>query len=86
MHEASLMRGLMRKILEVAEAEQASRVTEIEVQLGALSHMSPEHFQEHFDVSSKGTIAEGARIEAVLETDLQSATATEVILRRIEVE
>lgn len=79
------MQGLMRKLLEIAEAEQATRVVGLKVRLGALSHMSPEHFQEHFDVASAGTIAEGATIEAVEETDLGSPTATDVVLESVEV-
>ena len=86
MHEASLMNGLMSKIQSIADAEQAKQVTIVRVWLGALSHMSAEHFQEHFDQSSKGTIAEGAAIETEVSTDLSDPNAQELLLRSIEVE
>ena len=86
MHEASLMRNLMGKILEVAEREGAQRVVAIEVRLGALSHMSEEHFQEHFDQSASGTIAEGAVIRATVESDIHAPHAPDVMLESVEVE
>ncbi len=85
MHEASLMRGLLRKVLEIAAEQDARRVVALEVRLGALSHMSAAHFQEHFDVAAAGTIAAGARIDAVEETDLSSPTAVDVVLESVEV-
>jgi len=86
MHEASLMNGLMSKIQSIAETEQAKQVTIVRVWLGALSHMSAEHFQEHFDHSSKDTIAEGAELEIDLSTDLTDHNAQELLLRSIEIE
>ena len=68
MHEAAVMRDLMRAIETVAQTEGAARVTAIRVRLGDLSHMTPAHFREHFEEASRGTLAEGARIE-VVETD-----------------
>jgi hydrogenase nickel incorporation protein HypA/HybF len=85
MHEASLMRDLMRKVLEVAAAQNATRVTAVSVRLGALSHMTPGHFQEHFDQAAAGTIAEGARIHAKEDHDTTAAGAADVVLESIEV-
>jgi hydrogenase nickel incorporation protein HypA/HybF len=85
MHEASLMRGLMRKIGEVVEREGASRVVRVEVWLGALSHMSAEHFAEHFAVSSAGTLAEGATLEVTVSEDTGHANAQDIMLVSVEV-
>ena len=70
MHERALMDDLMRKIEEVARADGAARVTRVAVRLGALSHFTPEHFREHFVDASRGTLAEGAEVDAVLDDDL----------------
>jgi hydrogenase nickel incorporation protein HypA/HybF len=86
MHEASLMRGLIRKIDSLAEAENAKQVTIVRVWLGALSHMSPDHFREHFNESSRGTIGEGAILEIEQSSDIFHANAQELLLRSIEVE
>lgn len=85
MHEAALMRDLMRKIMDVAKQQGASRVTALTVRLGALSHMDAGHFKEHFDQAAAGTIAEGAAIQATVEFDIQSPTAADVVLDSIEV-
>ncbi len=86
MHERALMSDLVREIETVARAEDAVRVTRVGVRLGALSHFTPEHFREHFDDASRGTVAEGARVDAVLEQDLDDPQATGVVLETVEVE
>jgi hydrogenase nickel incorporation protein HypA/HybF len=86
MHEASLIRNLMRKIDSLAEVENAIRVTTVQIWLGALSHMSAAHFRQHFELASKGTIADGASLEIEESTDIRDPNAQELLLRRIEVE
>ena len=86
MHEASLMRSLMQKIDSLAAAEGAVRVTTVRVWLGALSHMSAGHFQEHFAQASKKTIAAGASLEIEESTDIGDPNAQQLLLRSIEVE
>jgi len=85
-HERALMRDVMRKIDEVARAGGAARVTRVGVRLGALSHFSAEHFREHFVDAARGTIAEGATIDAVLDTDIADSRARHVVVESVEVE
>jgi len=86
MHERALMTDLMREIEAVALADGATRVTRVAVRLGALSHFTLEHFREHFFDASRGTLAEGATVDAVLEDDLDDPRAAGVVLESIEVE
>jgi hydrogenase nickel incorporation protein HypA/HybF len=86
MHERALMRDVMGKIEEVARAGGATRVTRIAVRLGALSHFTPEHFREHFAEASRGTIAEGAEVDALLDGDIAGPRAPDVVLESVEVE
>ena len=86
MHEATLMKSLMRRIEEIARDQQAARVVAVSVWLGALSHMSPSHFAEHFEESAAGTIAEGAKLSATASEDVHHANAQDVLLESIEVE
>lgn len=86
MHERALMTDLMREIEGVARADGASRVTRITVRLGALSHFTPEHFREHFVDASRGTLAEGAEVDAVLRDGLDDPHAAGVVLENLEVE
>ena len=86
MHEQALMRDLVRRIVGVAESEGATGVTKVSVRLGALSHFTPEHFREHFRDSSRGTIAEGAVVDAVLETSATDPNAQGVLLESVELE
>ena len=86
MHERALMNDLMREIEGVARADGAVRVTRVAVRLGALSHFTPEHFREHFVDASRGTLAEGAAVDAVLEDDIHDPRASGVVLESVEVE
>jgi hydrogenase nickel incorporation protein HypA/HybF len=85
-HEQALMRDLISRIVSVAEAESATSVTRVTVRLGALSHFTPEHFREHYRDAARGTIAEGAQVEAVLEGDTTDPNAQGVVLESVEVE
>lgn len=85
MHEVGMMKSLMNKILTLAAEQEAVKVTKVTVALGALSHMSADHFKEHFDIAAKGTIAEGAEIEAELSNDIADPHALDVLLTSIDI-
>jgi len=86
MHERAVMRDLVGRIDELAEAEQATAVTLIQVRLGALSHFTREHFREHFEDAARGTRAEGATVEATLCDDATAPDAAGVVLETVELE
>ena len=86
MHEHALMTDLMREILKRAAAEKASAVTAVSVWLGSFSHMTPQHFAEHFEDAAVGTIAAGATITATSSTDIHHPHANGVLLEGIEIE
>lgn len=85
MHERALMEDVVRKVLAVADAEGAGSVARIRVRLGALSHFTPEHFVEHWVDASRGTIAEGAAVDATMDGDLAGEAAQGVVLEAVEV-
>jgi hydrogenase nickel incorporation protein HypA/HybF len=85
-HEQRLIRDVVREIEQTARAEGATRVLAIGVRLGALSHFTEEHFREHFDDASRGTLAEGASVRAELATDTTDAAAQGVVLETVELE
>ena len=86
MHEASLMTDLMRKIDAAAQQQRARRVVGVSVWLGALSHMSADHFREHFAQASTGTMADGAALDITVSDDIHHAQASDVRLESLEVD
>jgi hydrogenase nickel incorporation protein HypA/HybF len=86
MHEQSLMADLMRKINAIGEEQRAKKITCVKVRLGALSHMSAEHFREHFVLAAKGSCAENAQLDIELSTDLNDPHAQDIMLDSVEVE
>lgn len=86
MHESGMIRGLVSRIGQVADLAPGERVAKVSVTLGALSQISPEHFREHFEAETPGTIAEGAELVVTLNEDLADPRAQEIVLDEIEVE
>lgn len=86
MHEKALIDDLVRTIESAAQAEGGGRVTRIRVRIGALSHFTADHFREHFEDASRGTLAEGARVETELRTDPTEPEAQGVVLEELDVE
>ena len=80
------MTNLIRRIDEIALAERARRVVGISVWLGALSHMSAEHFAEHFARAAASTLAEGARLDIRVSIDPSHVNAQDVVLENVELE
>ena len=86
MHERALMSDVMARIETLARSEGATRVTRVSVRLGALSHFTPGHFREHFEQAARGTVAEGAAVEAEVDGDIRDRRASDVLVESVEVE
>jgi hydrogenase nickel incorporation protein HypA/HybF len=84
-HEKALMDDLVRKLEAVSQAEGGGRIVKVRVRLGALSHFTPEHFNEHFVDATRGTPADGAEVEAEVGTDPTEPAAQGVVLESVDV-
>ena len=85
MHEFSLITDLIRKITTIAREQHASKVISVTVKLGALSHISQDHFREHFVHASRGTISEGSQLNIEFRTDVTDPQSQEVLIKNIEI-
>lgn len=63
MHEFTIAEALVRAVLEVAEAHGGWPVERVRVRVGRLRQVMPELLLFAFDALTKGTRAEGARLE-----------------------
>ena len=62
MHELPVTRSILAIVLRHAEANEVERVVAVDLSIGPLSDLEPEWLQSYFDLLSKGTPAEGARL------------------------
>ena len=62
MHELAITEGILRAAVPEAERHGARRILEIHLKIGELSGVLPECIQYYFDLASRGTIAENARL------------------------
>lgn len=86
MHETSLIPDLMEKISRVARENGAERITSVELVIGALAAISPDHLREHFDEAAAGTPAEGAQLRISVAEDPMAEDAFAIRLVAVEVE
>lgn len=85
MHEHSLIANLLSRIDAIAREQNATRVVGVAVWIGALAHISAGHFREHFEDGSRGSLAEGARLDIDMSDDPDHPQAQDILLRSIEV-
>ncbi|SEF77048.1 hydrogenase nickel incorporation protein HypA/HybF [Caloramator fervidus] len=62
MHELAITEGIIKIASEVAEKNKAKKVLNIKIKCGDFSGVVPSLIQEYFDIVSKGTIVEGAKL------------------------
>jgi hydrogenase nickel incorporation protein HypA/HybF len=86
MHEFSLIADLMNKLHAIAREQKSQRIVGIKVKLGALSHISAEHFREHFDQAARGTAAEGVQLNIEVSRDPDDPHAQDILLESVEIE
>jgi hydrogenase nickel incorporation protein HypA/HybF len=86
MHEFGLLTNLLRSIEKFAASYPGRKVVKVYVRLGALSHISAEHFREHFREAAVGTIAENAALDLIESSDQSAPEAQDILLERIELE
>ncbi len=85
MHEHSLIANLLSRIEAIARQQNAARVVGVAVWIGALAHISAGHFREHFEDGSRGSVAQGARLDIEVSDDPEHPQAQDILLRSIEV-
>jgi hydrogenase nickel incorporation protein HypA/HybF len=84
MHEAALLRDLVRAVDATAADQRLRRVTCVRLRVGALSHLTPLALSERWPAAAAGTVAEAARVEVEVSTDLDDPRAQGVVLVAIE--
>ena len=68
MHEISLIQNLVENVLGeiTAKGYSGEKIKGLALSLGALELHSEEAFRQAFDIESKGTVLEGARLELTI--------------------
>jgi len=62
MHEAGLIKDMLKITLEAAQQWDIKKIKRINLGLGDMSHVTPESVSLYFELFSKGTAAEGAEL------------------------
>ncbi len=86
MHEASLVRDLVRRADAGVAAEDAPRAAAVTVRRGALCHVSADHLRGHFAEVAIGTRVEGAALRVESDADPAAPGAADLILVSVTVE
>jgi hydrogenase nickel incorporation protein HypA/HybF len=63
MHEMALAQSMLEIVERTARDNGAARVTLVCIEIGALSHVEPDALRFCFDVVTRESLAEGARLD-----------------------
>lgn len=81
MHEMSLCEGVLQILEQQALARHFSHVRLVRLAIGALACVEPEAMMFSFDAVTRGTLAEGARLEIIhLPAKAWCPTCTQTVL------
>jgi len=65
MHEMALAEGVLQILQDQAKAQDFATVKTVWLEIGELSHVSPEAISFCFDAVTRGTLAGGATLEII---------------------
>ncbi len=82
MHESGVIEELLGKVESAAKANSAKKVVAVEVAIGPLAAIEPEHLRDHFVIAAAGTVADGAELR-IRETEDPGGG---ILLESVEIE
>lgn len=65
MHEMSICQSIVDLVSEQARQQAFERVTRIRLEIGCFAGVEPQALAFGFDVSTRGTVADGATLEII---------------------
>lgn len=80
MHESRLVADLINEAVRVAEVNNTSDVRQVLVEIGALSHVTPESLRSHLEEAAFGTVVGNTSFEITKLADTSAADALDVRL------
>ena len=86
MHETALVRDVVQRMIDLTRSTGGCRITRAKLWLGALSHLSAEHFREHFAIEARDTLAASAVLEIEVSDDPFDPDAQRVRLESVDFE
>jgi hydrogenase nickel incorporation protein HypA/HybF len=86
MHETALVRDIIHRIEDLAHATGTRRVTGAKIWLGALSHLSADHFREHFAIEARDTCMDGASLDVEVSDNPDDPHAQHIRLLSIDLD
>ena len=66
MHEMALATSVLQIVEDTAHRHGAGRVSAVRLEIGRLSHVEPEALRFSFDLVTRDSLADGARLEIVV--------------------
>ncbi|KRQ86611.1 hydrogenase nickel incorporation protein HypA [Caloramator mitchellensis] len=62
MHELAITEGIIKIAIDAAKQNSANKILNIKIKCGDFSGVVPQLIHEYFDIVSKETLAEGAKL------------------------
>jgi hydrogenase nickel incorporation protein HypA/HybF len=86
MHEARLVRDIVAEIENVARSAHIDHVESVRIEIGALSHVTPDSLEGTFELLAHGSPAQDAHLDITRSGDMAAPYAHDLRLVSVEVE
>ena len=80
MHESRLVADLIRETVRIADLNGSEGVSEVLIEIGALSHVTPESLESHLVEAASGTVVEQAAFAITKSADTSASDALDIRL------
>ncbi len=85
MHEAGLIRSMLKQLEALAQQHHSEQIVGLKLQIRDTGNYSADHFRDHLLALSVGTVLEHAQIDINLVADEMHVGAPEITILSIEV-
>jgi hydrogenase nickel incorporation protein HypA/HybF len=85
MHETALVRDIVHRIQDLV-CSSGARVVRARIWLGALSHLSAQHFREHFAMEARESSAAGTQLDIDVSDDVDNPDAQHIRLISVDLD
>lgn len=65
MHEMSICQSLIANLEDIGAREKVAKITRVRLEVGVFAGVEPQALQFGYDVTTKGTIADGSVLEII---------------------
>lgn len=86
MHEITLFNSIIAKIRSISLENNHKKIRKITIRIGVFCPISKDHFIDHFNELSKGSVAEHAELIVIKDDNIYASYAQNILFESAEID